>query len=101
MVDPQSREARVDCVGKHVYQVVGGYGSIDWLPAVPRTERVKVRDYTCDCRPIVYELCQAGGLRFIRRISRPNGRLVVEESRWSTSAVIDTLWGELLRGEAR
>ncbi|MFD2354742.1 hypothetical protein ACFSTC_43970 [Nonomuraea ferruginea] len=46
-------------------------------------------------------MCQAGGLRFIRRISRLNGRLVVEESRWSTAAVIDTLWGELLRGEAR
>ncbi|MFI6709534.1 hypothetical protein ACIBF7_24060 [Nonomuraea sp. NPDC050478] len=87
--------------GQHPASADGAVVMIDWCPAVPRTERVRVRDYTCDCRPIVYELCQAGGLRFIRRISRPNGRLVVEESRWSTSAVIDTLWGELLRGEAR
>ncbi len=90
-----------DLHGKHVMPMVAAAELIDWMPATPRTERTRVRDYTCDCGPVVYELCQAGGLRFIRRVSRLNGRLVVEESPRAMAAVVDTLWAELLRGEAR
>ncbi|MFG1943504.1 hypothetical protein [Nonomuraea sp. NPDC048826] len=86
--------------GQHTEPTASKAVMIDWLPAVPRAERTHVRDYTCDCRPVVYELCQAGGLRFIRRTSRLNKRIVVEESPRDVTAVIDTLWGELLRGEA-
>ncbi|MGI5269912.1 hypothetical protein ACQEUU_12240 [Nonomuraea sp. CA-218870] len=87
--------------GQHIAPMAGAAVMIEWRPAVPRTERMKVREYTCDCRPVVYELCQAGGVRFIRRISRLDRRSLIEESRRDVAAVIDALWAELLRGEAR
>ncbi|MDA0633849.1 hypothetical protein OUY22_10500 [Nonomuraea sp. MCN248] len=40
-------------------------------------------------------------MRFIRRISRLDKRLLIEESRRDVAAVVDALWAELLRGEAR
>ncbi|GGO26135.1 hypothetical protein GCM10010116_52470 [Microbispora rosea subsp. aerata] len=47
----------------------------------PRAASVRVRRHTCDCQPVVYELCQAGGLMFVRRYDRSNG-VLIEESEW-------------------
>jgi hypothetical protein len=82
--------------GKHVPQANDEELDITWLPVQPSAERVKVRDYTCDCRPVFYELCQAGGVRFIRRTTRVRGKLVIEESTRSPAAYVDALWSELL-----
>ncbi|GGO77134.1 hypothetical protein [Nonomuraea cavernae] len=63
---------------------------------------MRVRDHTCDCQAVFYELCQSGGLRFIRRTSRKDGRrMVVEESPWVIAAEADILWRRLLEGRAR
>ncbi|MFC7718826.1 MULTISPECIES: hypothetical protein [Nonomuraea] len=49
----------------------------------------------------MFELCQAGGLRFIRRTVREAGAVVVHESDWAVSAVAGRLWELLLGGHAR
>ncbi len=67
----------------------------------PQAGRVRVRDYTCDCQSSWYELCQSGGVRFIRRTSRRGGRMVVEECQRESVARIDALWAKLLTGAAR
>ncbi|MFD1938998.1 hypothetical protein ACFSKW_46810 [Nonomuraea mangrovi] len=75
--------------------------SIDWSLEVPRADRVRVRSYTCSCMPVFYELCQAAGLMFIRRLSRGGDVTVVHESPWMRCAEVEGLWERLLRGEAR
>ncbi|MEU8248601.1 hypothetical protein [Nonomuraea sp. NPDC048916] len=62
---------------------------------------MRVRDHTCDCQAVFYELCQAGGLRFIRRTSRKGGRMVVDESPWVIAAEAEALWRRLLEGRAQ
>lgn len=67
-----------------------------WTLAVPRTDRVRVRSHSCSCGPVIYELCTAGGLRFIRRIRTVRGRRVIEESEWTNTRECDELWARML-----
>ena len=90
-----------DLHGRHVAAASSASVSIEWDPVEPRNRRVRVRDYTCDCRPVFYELCQAGGQRYIRRMTRKGGRVLVEESVRSNASQTDILWTLLLRGDAR
>ncbi|MDA0631907.1 hypothetical protein OUY22_00635 [Nonomuraea sp. MCN248] len=73
---------------------------VHWHPGASRAARVRVRAYTCDCLPVVFELCVAGGLAFVRRHERSIGRLVVVESEWETWRRTEELWIAILRGEA-
>ncbi|WP_431898674.1 hypothetical protein [Nonomuraea sp. bgisy101] len=91
----------VVCVSRHVAQLTDAYEPIDWAIEVPRADRVRVKSYTCDCVPVFYELCQAAGLMFIRRLSRGGDVTVVHESPWMRCAEVEGLWERLLRGEAR
>ncbi|MEU7892960.1 hypothetical protein AB0B45_08840 [Nonomuraea sp. NPDC049152] len=91
----------VVCVSRHVADLVDAYVPIDWAAEAPRADRVRVKSFTCDCMPVFYELCQAAGLMFIRRLSRGGDVTVVHESPWLRSALVEELWEELLRGEAR
>jgi hypothetical protein len=90
-----------DYHGHHVRAPIGVSMLIDWLPEQPRMVRVRVRDYTCDCQPTSYELCQAGGVRFIRRISKERGGLLIAESPDAVALAINELWAKLLKGAAR
>jgi hypothetical protein len=90
-----------DYHGRHVRAPVGVLTLIDWLPEQPRMVRVRVRDYTCDCQPTFYELCQAGGVRFIRRTSKGRGGLLIVESPDAIAPAINELWAKLLKGAAR
>ncbi|GAA4047318.1 hypothetical protein [Nonomuraea soli] len=82
------------CVGRHVVFDPG-----IWYPAVPRTDRLRVRDHSCSCGVVIYELCEAGGLQFIRRIRPGNGQTVVEESGREIASKIGPLWARMLQGE--
>ncbi|MGV9303142.1 hypothetical protein ACWENQ_02755 [Nonomuraea sp. NPDC004354] len=75
--------------------------AIDWSLEVPRADRVRVKSYTCNCVPVFYELCQAAGLMFIRRLSQGGEVTLVHESPWLRCAEVEDLWQRLLRGEAR
>jgi hypothetical protein len=89
------------CYGRHVEVARDGHQQIEWDPERSRAVHVRVRDYTCDCEPVFYELCQAGGLRYIRRTSRGGGKVVVTESDPVAASKTDALWLRLMRGEAR
>jgi hypothetical protein len=90
-----------DCIGRHVEAAHRDCVRIDWNPVRPDVERLRVRDHTCDCQPVFYELCQAGGQRCIRRTTRKGGRVVVEESGRTVASKTDILWTMLLHGHAR
>lgn len=90
-----------DYHGVHPAAVQPGYKRVAWQKCDQRTVRVRVRDYTCDCQPIVYELCQVGrrldvrpALLPLRRRARTSKRVaarlcggtaVVTHSAWAGS----------------
>jgi hypothetical protein len=80
-----------------------GFRKIRWLPAIPRSDRIRVVQHTCDCREVVYELCSAGGLMFIRRLTYASGGAVKEviETDRLVAAKMARLWAGLLAGEDR
>ncbi|MFI6325911.1 hypothetical protein ACIBG8_50930 [Nonomuraea sp. NPDC050556] len=86
--------------GVHVAEASAEHTHINWEPARPRVNLVRVRAHTCDCQPVFYELCQAAGLMFIRKVSRRGGKTVVHESAWQRTEVACALWLQLLRGKA-
>nr|AYP71363.1 hypothetical protein [Nonomuraea sp.] len=90
----------VRCMSRHPPPPVRGAWKIDWDVAVPRADRVRVKDHTCCCRRVYYELCQGGGLRFIRRYTRERKRVIVHESTWLPAAKTNEMWTRLLGGEA-
>ncbi|WP_067178677.1 hypothetical protein [Microtetraspora niveoalba] len=87
--------------GVHVAPLQKGHEKIRWLPPAQRSDRVRVRRHTCECKATIYELCHSGGLMFIRRTVRgPDGAHVHESDRLVT-ARMEVLWLRLLLGEAR
>ncbi|MER5321193.1 hypothetical protein [Streptosporangium roseum] len=87
--------------GHHVAPLQAAHEAIDWRPEVPRGDRVRVKEHTCDCRATFYELCRAGGLMFVRRTHRLRGAVTVHESPWALSKEVEALWLRLLIGSAR
>lgn len=57
--------------------------------------------WTCDCDPAFYELCQSGGLRFIRRTVRARNNPSIDESDHWPAGEADAMWIALLHGLAR
>ncbi|MBB2912255.1 hypothetical protein FHS43_003535 [Streptosporangium becharense] len=87
---------------RHVAPPQIRYERVDWRPQRPRSDRVRVQEYTCDCGSVFYELCQSGGLLFVRRTeTRANGATVVHESPWEIAKQARELWFRLLMGAAR
>lgn len=87
--------------GIHVAPIQMGHQKINWLKPTARSDRVRVRLHTCECKATIYELCHSGGLVFIRRTIRgPDGSDVHETERliWVR---MEVLWNRLLLGEAR
>ncbi|MFI6734422.1 hypothetical protein ACIBI9_15940 [Nonomuraea sp. NPDC050451] len=87
-------------IAVHVADPQPDHMVIRWDPALPHPARVRVRDYTCACKPTFYELCQSGGLYFIRRTRRSGQKVVIDESVWTTHAAILAIWARLLDGTA-
>ncbi|MFC0861862.1 hypothetical protein ACFHYQ_06095 [Sphaerimonospora cavernae] len=88
------------CPGLHAAAPQEGYERVNWRESLPRADRVRVRRHTCDCKPIVYELCQGGGLYFVRRLYRSD-EVLVHESEWLRSPEAERLWLQVLMGQAR
>lgn len=66
-----AREVVDACHSHHVDAPCPDAERIDWRTPTRRTQHVRVRDHTCDCRNPPYELCTAAGLWFIRRSHEP------------------------------
>ncbi|MFI7109128.1 hypothetical protein ACIBK9_22660 [Nonomuraea sp. NPDC050227] len=89
------------CIGIHLPEPRPGRTAIRWYPTRSPYERVRVRAYTCHCEPMIYELCQIGGQRFIRR-ARKNGSIpILEETSRGSALRTQLLWDCLLAGNAR
>ncbi|WP_440071138.1 hypothetical protein [Streptosporangium sp. OZ121] len=86
--------------GHHAAPLQVGYEPIDWRPERPRADRLRIKEHTCDCLPTFYELCQAGGLMFVRRTERARKGVVVHESPWVVAKRTQELWLRLLMGAA-
>ncbi|SDG05503.1 hypothetical protein SAMN05421505_101242 [Sinosporangium album] len=62
---------------------------------------MRVREWTCECKSIVYELCFSGGVGFLRRTKRRGEHTAVTETdRWQTSRA-RAVWTALLAGRVR
>jgi hypothetical protein len=93
----------------HPAPLQDGHERLTWWPPTHRTTRVRVRAHTCECAPVIYELCQATGLMFIRRVVRSDADAdadakvedEVRETAWLPSARTKRLWTLLLEGLAR
>ncbi|GLW98245.1 hypothetical protein Misp02_23320 [Microtetraspora sp. NBRC 16547] len=84
--------------GPHVEPLAAERLAIEWRRPTPRCARIRVKEHTCECQGTLYELCQAGGLRFIRRSIRKGRRAMVSETIWMPSAKTERLWRLLLAG---
>ncbi|TMR99780.1 hypothetical protein [Nonomuraea basaltis] len=62
----------------------------------------RVLEWTCGCDGVFYELRQASGLQFIRRIRRDeHGVEVIEDSERWRAGVAAAQWNALLMGHLR
>lgn len=98
MTEPLAKALDRDCIGIHLPTPTEGHTRIDWAPMRSGSERVRVQDYTCDCRLTFYELCQVGGQLFIRRTRRLREHQVVDESPRASMTKAIALWTRLLSG---
>lgn len=73
---------------------------VAWQDVVRRCDRIRVHEHTCSCMPPMYELCAAGGLSFIRRLSW-DGRPRVVQTEWMSARAARQLWMQILTGYAR
>ncbi|GII52827.1 hypothetical protein Pth03_12160 [Planotetraspora thailandica] len=87
--------------GPHVPVPAEDATRITWMAPTPRCARIMVIRHTCECRMTIYELCQAGGLRFIRRTARKASGMAVHETTWMQTAKAARLWTLLLEGRAK
>ena len=74
---------------------------VSWSSPLPHSSGIRVRDYTCECRSLVFELCVAGGLAFIRRYDRSVSPGVIVESPRERAHNTELLWWQLIAGKAR
>lgn len=87
--------------GPHVGPLQADHEKLVWLKPLPRTDRVRVRQHTCECREDLYELCASGGLMFIRRtMRRTRGTFVHETERWLSRRAAEA-WALLMTGQVR
>lgn len=85
--------------GRHVPAGRAEELSIVWTPEAVRPSPVRVRDYSCPCQVPYYELCQAEGVRFIRRVHVNGDESIVDESPRDRAPKVDELWARLLAAE--
>ncbi|MEO3875328.1 hypothetical protein ABGB18_41645 [Nonomuraea sp. B12E4] len=74
---------------------------VSWTPVERYPGPARVRGYTCECLPVVFENCQAGGQGFIRRHDRTVVPWVVAETPRVKVSEAESLWRRLMNGEAR
>jgi hypothetical protein len=86
--------------GRHVAPLAAEHFAVEWREPAPRCTRFRVKEHACEFAGTIYELCQAGGLRFIRRTIREAGSATVSETIWMSPTEAGCLWASLLFGQA-
>jgi hypothetical protein len=101
MSDPAAgMPAPSDLHREHVFPLDPAHERIRWLTPLPHLDRVRVRRRTCSCGDVLFELCEAGGSAFIRRLEISMNKVVVHESSRLPTARAVHLWQRLRRGQA-
>lgn len=88
------------CLSPHVAMPQKSCMRLRWHPPFEGVNRVRVLSWTCPCKAVIYELCQAGGQTFIRRTLQEERPEVHETYRWSLSEALK-VWTGLLAGHVR
>lgn len=88
-----------DCHGQHVGPLLPGHHVLTWYEPTQRASRIRVVSWTCECRPMTYELCSAAGQGFVGRADRD--KRTVHETAWMLTATARHTFEQILRGEAR
>ncbi len=86
--------------GIHAAAAQPDAATVRWLKPHSRCARIRVKEHTCECRARIYELCQAGGLFFVRRTDRSRSGQQMMETEWLPSARTRELWHKILTGHA-
>ena len=89
-----------DYHGPHVAAPQAGVVRVEWMPVLPRADRLRVRGHTCACRYPMFERCTAGGLWFVRHYPFDEQADILE-SAWMSACAARTLWMQILTGQAR
>lgn len=89
------------CLSPHVPAAQRDHDRLTWLAPCPAPDRVRVVAWTCVCRAVYYELCEAGGQALIRRTVQGDAGNVVRETHRYSIAEARTVWTALLSGQAR
>ncbi|MEU4541629.1 hypothetical protein AB0G15_43055 [Streptosporangium sp. NPDC023825] len=87
--------------GIHVAPLHDGHEVVSWRGRMPRFDRIRVREHTCECEPLTYEFCTAGGMVLIRRRQGEGKKVTLRESEWMRTAEGERLWTAILTGRAR
>ncbi|SEN21103.1 hypothetical protein SAMN05660976_07050 [Nonomuraea pusilla] len=87
--------------GLHLAPALADCEEVDWRAPSLRAQRIRVLDHTCECLVVVYELCAAGGLFFVRRKDRSGPTERVQESAWMVMRGGHALWRGIVSGQAR
>ena len=89
------------CRDPHVLPARSHCEALLWNAPETSGDRRRVRIVTWTCGAAYFELCEADGLRFIRRTKRVRSRLSIAESdRWPPGEA-DAMWTALLHGLVR
>ncbi|MFG1711207.1 hypothetical protein ACFLIM_49460 [Nonomuraea sp. M3C6] len=101
MKDGESVAGFADYHGTHPASPLPDATEIQWSPVQRRADRIRVRAHTCECLSLIFEQCTAGGLGFVRRYDRSIWPAGVLDSPWVKVRDAETLWLQILHGEAR
>ncbi|GAA0947021.1 hypothetical protein GCM10009560_63180 [Nonomuraea longicatena] len=74
--------------GVHIIQAP----QVRWYPIVYRVRRIRVQQNTCECQPVVYEFCSAGGLYFVRKHDRRGPTPIMAETAWIIREQAESVW---------
>jgi hypothetical protein len=101
MTSPSADHSLCDYHGPHPAPQQEQHERLVWRSPSRRTHRIRVVRHSCECEATIFELCQAGGLAFIRKSLRRTASTVVHETDWMPSKRASQLYERVLRGEAR
>ncbi len=89
-----------DCVSPHVPVRQSDCERLAWFPHTGG-DRVRALAWTCECRSVIYELCESGGRTFLRRIVQRSGRPEVSETHRMRADESRAVWAAILTGMAK
>lgn len=89
-----------DCLSPHVPVRQSNHTKLAWFPSTGG-DRVRVLAWTCECRAVIYELCESGGRTYVRRtVQEEKGPKISETHRMQASEG-RAVWTTILTGMAK